>query len=278
SAPPVAAAAAKDVVAAPSPAAESVQSRPAEAARSQAPAAGRSRSAEPARSQRAEAAPSSPAEASDTAPTLWSTVSADISADPLLAALLKGAGVPQLAIPGGLSPELMRTIGGMVRESLRGILDLLQARAMTKRKLRADATVIVAQDNNPLKFSPTVEAVMSHMLVPLGSGFMPPVRALADAHQSLQSHQLGFKAGMHAGLGSVLKRLDPHALEERTARPSLIGSLVPSAHRARLWDAYTELHANVTRDAENDFHSLFEREFLSAYHFEVSRSRSGDAH
>src|SRR5581483_3654065 len=84
----------------------------------------------------------------------------------LLQAFLEGAGVPRLAFERGLTPALMQSIGEMLRETVRGLLDLLHARALTKREVRADATVIVAQDNNPLKFSPTLEAAMAHLLVP----------------------------------------------------------------------------------------------------------------
>lgn len=198
------------------------------------------------------------------------------TAEALLQAFLEGAGVPRLAIKTGLTPQLMQTVGEMLRESVRGLLDLLQARAMTKREVRADATVIVAADNNPLKFSPTPEAAMAHLLVPRGTGFMPPVRAIADAHQSLRSHQIAFMAGMQAGLASVLKRIDPHALSDRAGGPSLMASFVPSTHKAQLWDQYEALHASTMRDADADFQSLFGREFLKAYQSQVTRLREQD--
>lgn len=209
-----------------------------------------------------------------------STASAAARRDPatatnedLLQALLEGAGVPQLAIPGGLTPEFMQSMGQMLRETIRGLLDLLAARAMAKREVRADATIIVAQDNNPLKFSPSVEAAIAHLLMPRGMGFMSPLRAVTDAHDSLRSHQLAFMAGMQAALATVLKRLDPKALEQRSGQPSLVGSFMPGAHKARLWDEYTALHAAILRDADADFQSLFGREFLSAYQTQVSRLR-----
>ncbi len=199
------------------------------------------------------------------------------SHDALLHAFLRGAGVEGLQIPGGLTPELMRTLGRMLRESTQGLLDLLAARAMAKREVRADATIIVAQDNNPLKFSPTAEAALAHLLAPRGTGFMPPVRAVKDANSSLQSHQLAFMAGMQAALASVLKRLDPHVLERENKERSLMGTLLGAAHKARLWDRYTELHAAVIKDAETDFHGLFGREFLGAYQSQVSRLREQGA-
>jgi len=225
---------------------------------------------------------SSPAPVTPTAP---SPAGSEVPAAPtlgaqtpeaLLQAFLEGAGVPRLAIKSGLTPALMQTIGEMLRESVRGLLDLLQARAMTKREVRADATIIVASDNNPLKFSPTLEATMSHLLVPRGTGFMSPVRAMSDAHQSLRSHQIAFMAGMQAALASVLKRLDPHALEQRTGEPSLVAALVPTTHKAHLWEQYESLHSTIVHDAEADFQSLFGREFLKAYQSQVTRLREQD--
>src|SRR5206468_9514259 len=86
------------------------------------------------------------------------------SNEALLRALLSGAGLRDLDVPGGLSPELMKQLGRLLREATAGLLDLLAARAMTKREVRADMTVIVASDNNPLKFSPDMEAALTHLL------------------------------------------------------------------------------------------------------------------
>lgn len=191
--------------------------------------------------------------------------SADASTDALLAALLRGAGVRDLAIPGGLTPQFMEELGAVMRETLRGLLDLLAARAQAKREVRADATIIVAQDNNPLKFAPSLDAAISHLLMPRGQGFMPPLRSLADARLSLRSHQEGFVAGMRAALAAVLGRFDPAKLEERLTQSSPGGSLLPMNHKAKLWNLYEELYGAISREAETDFHFLFGEEFLRAY-------------
>jgi type VI secretion system FHA domain protein len=190
---------------------------------------------------------------------------ADASTDALLAALLRGAGVRDLAIPGGLTPQFMEELGAVMRETLRGLLDLLAARAQAKREVRADATIIVAQDNNPLKFAPSLDAAIGHLLMPRGQGFMPPLRSLADARLSLRSHQEGFVAGMRAALAAVLARFDPAKLEERLTQSADGGSLLPMTHKAKLWNLYEELYGAISREAETDFHFLFGEEFLRAY-------------
>ena len=187
------------------------------------------------------------------------------NADLLLAALLRGAGVRDLTIPGGLTPQFMEEVGAVMRETLHGLLDLLKARAHAKREVRADATIIVAHDNNPLKFAPDLDAAIAHLLMPAGQGFMSPLRSLTDARESLRSHQEGFVAGMRAALAAVLARFDPGKLEQRLTDSADGGSLLPMTHKAKLWNLYEELYGEIAREAETDFHFLFGEEFLRAY-------------
>ena len=144
----------------------------------------------------------------------------------LLRAFLAGAGVPKLDMPGGLTPQLMRVFGQLLREATQGTLDLLVARAIAKRELRAELTTIQPRENNPLKFSPDVEAALGHLLAPEGVGFMTPPRAMRDAYDDLRAHQLAVVAGMRAALAGVLARFGPEELERRLAKKGLLGSLV----------------------------------------------------
>ena len=138
----------------------------------------------------ASAVPARPAPAPAGGPLQSATSNAE-----LLRAFLTGAGVPDLELP-SLSPRLMQIFGELLREATKGTLDLLAARAITKREMRANMTIIVASENNPLKFSPNAEAAMSHLLAPQGRGFMTPLRAMRDAYDDLRAHQFAFVAGM----------------------------------------------------------------------------------
>ncbi len=71
---------------------------------------------------------------------------------------------------------------------------------------------------------------------------MPPQRSLADARDSLRSHQEGFVAGMRAALAAVLARFDPAKLEARLLEAPGSGSLLPMNHKAKLWNLYEELY------------------------------------
>jgi FHA domain-containing protein len=194
----------------------------------------------------------------------------------LLRAFLSGAGVPDLAIPAGLTPQFMETLGQLLRESTQGTLDLLLARMLTKREVRADLTMIAPRENNPLKFSPSAEAALAHLLSPQGRGFMTPLQAMKDANDDLRSHQFGFMAGMRAALAGVLERFDPVQLEKRITQKTMMDSLLPINRKAKLWDLFSERYREISFEAEEDFHMLFGKEFLRAYEAQIAKLEQDD--
>lgn len=187
---------------------------------------------------------------------------ADVKA--LLDAFKEGLATPTVQID-ALTPEVMKLIGQLLHDSTQGTVDLLVARAALKREVRAEVTMIVAQKNNPLKFSPSVEVALAHLLSPPQRGFMPASQAMQDAYDDLRAHQFGFMAGMKAALDGVLKRFDPAQLEGKLTQKSVLQSLLPATRKARMWEVFQELYAQISAEASDDFHELFGKEFLRAY-------------
>ena len=188
----------------------------------------------------------------------------------LLQALLRGLGVPGLRLE-ALTPQTMELVGQLLRESTRGAVELLVARAALKREMRAEMTMIVSRENNPLKFSPTVEVALQHLLGPPAPGFMPSATAMRDAFDDLRAHQLGVMAGMRAALEGVLLRFDPKQLEGKLSKRSAIDSIIPATRKARLWEAFNELFAQLQTEAQDDFDELFGKAFLKAYEDQLDR-------
>lgn len=188
----------------------------------------------------------------------------------LHAALLEGLGTPGLRLP-ALDEPTMRLIGELLRESMRGTVELLVARAALKREMRAELTMIVARENNPLKFSPSVEVALQHLLGPPSPGFMAAAPAVRDAFDDLRAHQLGVMAGMRAALDGVLQRFDPQQLEAKLGARSSLASLIPATRKARLWELFQELFGQLQTEAQDDFDELFGRAFLKAYEEQLDR-------
>lgn len=192
------------------------------------------------------------------------------STEALREALRDGLGLPNLPVA-ALTPEFMRLLGQLLQASTQGTVDLLVARAALKREIRAEVTMIVAKENNPLKFSPSAEVALTHLLSPPVRGFMPAAPAMRDAFDDLRAHQFAFVAGMRAALEGVLQRFDPAELEGKLTQKSVLASLLPASRKARMWDVFTELYGQISAEASDDFHALFGKAFLQAYEAHIDQ-------
>ena len=195
-------------------------------------------------------------------------------ADVLLAAFLRGVGSSH-QMPAALTPELMERLGTLLRASTDGVLQLMLTRQEFKRGLRSEVTMISTETNNPLKFSPSVEVALAHLLGPGVRGFMPAEEAMSNAFADLRAHQFGVMVGLRAAFAHVLEVFTPEKLEQRIADKSRLDALFASNRKARLWDQFCQLYAGIATEAEDDFHSLFGKAFAKAYDEQMERFRSG---
>ena len=186
-------------------------------------------------------------------------------------ALQQGVGVAV----GTLTPEHAQRMGELLRAMTRGTLELLTARMVAKRELGAAATQLRTRENNPLKFSPDIDAALTHLLGPTERGFLDPQAAVAEAFDDLRAHQVALLAGMRAALDSVMSRFDPSVLEQRLAPGSALENLIPTNRRARLWSSYGEEYARIVSEIEDDFDALLGRAFLKAYQAQLQALESG---
>jgi type VI secretion system FHA domain protein len=181
----------------------------------------------------------------------------------LAAAFGRGAGLGAEVAP--LTPAWMEHLGALLRATAEGTLALLQSRAVAKRHMRAEGTHIAPRQNNPLKFSPDATEALTRMLQRDASpGFLDPVAALQDAHHDLLVHQLAMVAGMRAAVFELFSRLGPEAAENGEG-PAHGISRLPLLRAAALWERHRMQHAQLLEHLDDDFETIFGREFLRAY-------------
>jgi type VI secretion system FHA domain protein len=188
----------------------------------------------------------------------------------LLAAFLDGAGMPQLSLGG--DPEAnMRAIGALFRAFVAGTRDVLMSRAEIKHQLRVEEqTMLRARDNNALKFSVSAEEALVALLRPDRPGYKAPLAAVAEAFTDVRSHEMAVMAGLQTALIALLKRFDPAALESRL-KAGVLDSIMPGARKARFWELFCATYKDLAHEAEDDFHSVFGREFARAYDAQVRK-------
>lgn len=194
----------------------------------------------------------------------------------LLQAFLNGAGIPTVNISSGLTPELMEMIGKLLATAIQGIVDLNSLRALVKREAHAEVTMVVVRNNNPLKFFPDCQTILTQMLRKKMPGFMGPLEAMQDAHDDLRAHQLGVVAGTRAAMAEVLARLNPDNFDHESKDRSFLDAVMPARRKAEMWDQYAELFRNVHLETQDEFQTLFGKTFLAAYEVEIERFKNGE--
>jgi type VI secretion system protein len=186
------------------------------------------------------------------------------NASALLAAFLQGAGVPDLPLGSQDQEATMRAAGEVFRIMVEGLREVLMSRAAIKNELRVEQTVLRAKNNNALKFSVTPEEAVAALLAPNRPGYKPPLEAAKEAFDDIRSHELAVMAGVQTALMGLLKRFDPATLETRL-QPGRLDSIMPAARKARFWELFCVTYKDLAREAEDDFQSVFGREFARAY-------------
>jgi type VI secretion system FHA domain protein len=188
----------------------------------------------------------------------------------LLAAFAEGAGVPHLNM-GHQDPQAaMRAIGVLFGALVAGTRDVLMSRAEIKHEMRVEQTMMRARDNNALKFSVSPQEAVAALLLPDRPGYKAPLAAVEEAFNDIRSHEMAVMAGMQTALIALLRRFDPAALEGRLQR-GMLDAVLPSARKARFWELFCATYKDIASEAQDDFQSVFGREFARAYDAQIRK-------
>lgn len=185
-------------------------------------------------------------------------------------AFREGAG---LEASHALGNEQLHCAGRLLASLLGGTMALLSSRTIIKREVKADLTLILERENNPLKLLPDANTVLKQMFGPPFPGFMAPEQAVDDAFHDLQAHQIGMLAGMRAALRQLLHKVSPALVEQQLGAPDWRERLLPGGRDSRAWAHYRNLHQAMLTAVEEDFHAVFGQAFLAAYDAEVELYR-----
>jgi type VI secretion system FHA domain protein len=187
--------------------------------------------------------------------------------------VLEGAGIANSPFAHGMKSEseaTLRIVGQILRALTDGLREVLLSRTAIKGEMRVEQTMMKSNNNNPLKFSFTTDDAMVALLSADRPGYMPPLAATREAFDDIKLHELAVMAALQAALVNLLHRFDPEQLESRLAS-NVLGTVLPAARKARLWDNFRELYKTIAGEAEDDFQAAFGRAFAKAYTAQTRR-------
>jgi type VI secretion system protein len=184
----------------------------------------------------------------------------------ILGDLLRELGIRYQDIEGQDARQVAVRLASLFRASAEGLVGLLQARAMTKREIRSEMTLVGSSSNNPLKILPDAQAAIAHLFAPATvPGYLPPLEAITRAFDDVRSHELAMLAGMKAALISTVAQLDPKLLETRVGELGGLSTLLQTSRKAKLWDAMVEEYQRRVQEINEDFERSLGAAFSKAY-------------
>jgi type VI secretion system protein len=190
----------------------------------------------------------------------------DIETPSGVEAFCRGAGIDPSQISLETQHALLQLAGQMTREVVLGLMDVLKGRSDQKNRLRLSQTGIQPADNNPLKFSASVDEALVKLLDGHNnSRYLGPVDSIRDAFTDLRTHQLALSSGIQAAIDEVMNRIEPGELQEKFDRGLKRGALLGAANKMKYWDLYTEFYHVLNQRNEQNLPTLFAEELARTY-------------
>jgi type VI secretion system FHA domain protein len=184
----------------------------------------------------------------------------------LFRAFVEGAGIREdlISDPTKL-PDTMRALGAIFRELVDGVMTVLRARNELKSQFRVSMTTMRAANNNPLKFTASVDDALKLLIQPDHPGFLEPQQAVRDGMADVMNHQLAMTAGIQASLAAALRRFNPDSFEKAYEEGIVFQK------KAKCWDAFVKAYPQISNEI---LENIFGDEFAEVYERQMHILRS----
>ena len=188
-----------------------------------------------------------------------------------LGAFFRGAGLPAQKLDDKQAEQTLHRLGQLMREVVLGVSENLHVRSEHKNVLRVPTTTIQPQNNNPLKFSASVEEALTNLLFRQSSEYLSAVDAIRETFGDIKQHQQNLLAALRTAISDYVGRLDPDELETKFTSGKR-GGLMQATNKLKYWDLYKDLYQVVTQHQPGAFPQQFLEEFARAYEHEAART------
>jgi type VI secretion system protein len=180
-------------------------------------------------------------------------------------AFCRGAGIDPSTLPADQQAALLTLAGQMMREVVLGLMEALKGRGEVKNRLRLSQTTIQPGENNPLKFSASVDEAVTKLLDPHGSRYLAPIEAIRESFADLRTHQTALFGAIQSATDELMKRIEPGDLQERFDRGLKRGALLGATNKLKYWDLYVEFYQALNQRSDQGLPTLFAEELSRSY-------------
>lgn len=175
----------------------------------------------------------------------------------LLEAFCEGAGLDASLLSKEDPVEIMRRIGGVYRQMVLGVGDLMSERDQARAHYQMTRTTIGSADNNPFKWAPTQRLAID-LILGSSHGFLSGPAALQSSFRDIKRHLVATFAGLRGSLRAAINHCDPGQLNDV---PSGVFQNKAVAQIKEL----ERRHADLRDEVEGSKSGALDRAFVQAY-------------
>ncbi|SQD77136.1 type VI secretion system-associated FHA domain protein TagH [Moritella yayanosii] len=178
-------------------------------------------------------------------------------------ALLKGLGIEKSPVDG--DEEWWFDLGASMRTINEELMSSLRERAAFKNKFRVNHTMFQIKENNPFKFSASVDDLFRNLYLRSNGSFMSTNKAITEAFGDLRQHEQSMRAGLEGAVVGILDQLAPENMQEEQGEQGFFAKFNRSNKEQKLWRHFIEMHEDIRNEITVNRESILSDAFVRAY-------------
>ena len=178
-------------------------------------------------------------------------------------ALLKGLGIEKSPVDG--DEEWWFDLGASMRTINEELMSSLRERAAFKNKFRVNHTMFQIKENNPFKFSASVDDLFRNLYLRSNGSFMSTNKAITEAFGDLRQHEQSMRAGLEGAVVGILDQLAPENMQEEQGEQGFFAKFNRSNKEQKLWRHFIEMHEDIRNEISVNRESILSDAFVRAY-------------
>ncbi|MCK5817743.1 MAG: type VI secretion system-associated FHA domain protein TagH, partial [Psychromonas sp.] len=182
---------------------------------------------------------------------------------------MKGLGVQDLIYKKFATMGTYFELGQSMRLMFLGLSKMIKTRVAFKKEHKISRTIFKHKENNPLKFSISMDDIYQNLYAHKISSFLPAKQAIKEAFMDTLHHEEALKAGMLSAIQSVIMQLDPKIINSKNKEGNFWSNLIPGNKKAENWNAYKALHRNLKEEVKLHGNITLNEAFIKTYNEKI---------
>ncbi|MGF1702370.1 type VI secretion system-associated FHA domain protein TagH [Photobacterium makurazakiensis] len=180
-------------------------------------------------------------------------------------AFIQGLGINSQMIPKENNEKWWYELGNSMQHLMVGVMDILHSRSEFKHNNRLNQTLFKRQENNPLKFSATLDDAIHNLFNQNSTSFLTPEYAIKEIFSDMKNHEKALLAGVDGAVSGTMKLLSPESISDKNSHDSFWAGIKLSRLKSNDWQSYEVIYNRLLQELEETESPFYYDDFYKSY-------------